>query len=105
MVYISYYRLLKQSAVGCLGVYLIGFFISFNPFEYSSSDSVEFLGSGRLPVVGPDVRGGVALICKPNGANFLWSRSYSGNEWIFVFYRPLIVVWAHLHGFELVDSL
>jgi hypothetical protein len=85
-------------------LYLGSFVIVWNPLSEVESRNVEFLSSGRLPVLGPEPRGWVRFVCAPRGSGFLFAKDYNGSEWIFVAYRYAIPVWARLRGLELVSD-
>jgi hypothetical protein len=85
-------------------LYLGSFVIVWNPLSEVESRNVEFLPSGRLPVLGPKPRGWVRVLCAPRGSGFLFAKDYNGSEWIFCAYRYVIPVWARLRGLELVSD-
>lgn len=48
---------------------------------------------GREPALGPRVLPNGRLVCQPTGPSFLFSTDYSGSEWLWTVYRPLIRAW------------
>ncbi|GDY21980.1 hypothetical protein LBMAG56_33270 [Verrucomicrobiota bacterium] len=66
-----------------------------------TSRTVEFTATGRQATVGPALRAWARFICPPSGSGFLLSKDYTGNEWLYVVYRPLNGVWARTRRYEL----
>ncbi len=85
-------------------LYIASFFIVWQPLSAADSRNVEFLPSGRRPVIGPEPRGWVRLVCPPRGTGFLFAKDYTGDEWVFKAYKPLLQAWANVRGFEIVNE-
>lgn len=91
---------------GGVGIaYLASFFVLFDVTKVSRSPLYEFTESGKSPVVGPALSFMGCTLCKPRGPSFLWSTDYLGNEWLFVMYKPCILLWGIFRGdVEVVPS-
>lgn len=74
--------------------YLISAALCFLPWTNSQAPDVEQLDSvGRTPALGPGVSWVGRLVCLPRGPSSVLDRDYSGSEWIWVAYRPLVRLW------------
>ena len=82
-------------------VYALLCLLAFEVRTPAKSRLMEFTSSGKQAVVGPLPRAWAQSICPPSGSGFLWSKDYTGNEWLYVVYRPLIAVWARANQYEL----
>jgi hypothetical protein len=87
--------LLVPLVYGLLGL------LAFDSRTPAKSRLVEFTSSGKQAVVGPVPRPWAQSLCPPNGSGFLWSKDYTGHEWLYVVYRPLIAIWARAKHYEL----
>lgn len=83
-----------QAALTAFAVYLVSALVCFDvrcgttPPDVEQSDA-----QGREPALGPCVLPTARLVCQPRGPSFLFSTDYSGSEWLWRVYRPLIRAW------------
>src|SRR5262245_50637660 len=74
--------------------------LAFDVRSPAKSRLVELTSSGRQAVVGPLPRDWAQSICPPSGSGFLWSKDYTGDEWLYIVYRPFVAVWARVCHYE-----
>lgn len=59
----------------------------------------------RPPAIGPQITWTGRLLCKPEGPCFLFSCDYTGQEWIWSLYQPVLRIWFALPNCPAYDGL
>ena len=78
-------------------IYLMTGLISFKWWTHYGSHKLEPHERRNYATIGPDVTPVCRLVCVARGMSTGWMTSYSGLEWCWKIYRPLIDCWFFLH--------